>query len=85
MIQWCVHMSQHFLLSAQARTLSIKRLYEMNDEDAFQFFKELRWGTSEKVVCPHCGTVNTHYFIKTRHQWRCKDCHRTFSVTPVSE
>ena len=81
MIQWCVHMSQHFLLSAQARTLSIKRLYEMNDEDAFQFFKELRWGTSEKVVCPHCGTVNTHYFIKTRHQWRCKDCHRTFSVT----
>lgn len=74
-------MSQHFLLSAKARTLSIKRLFGMSEGQAFDLFRELRWGKGEEVTCPCCGSVARHYFISTRKQWRCKDCKHTFSVT----
>jgi len=74
-------MSQHFLLSAKARTLSIKRLFDMSDADAFDLFRDLRWGTMDEVICPCCGSIARHYFIQTRRQWRCRDCAHTFSVT----
>lgn len=74
-------MSQHFLLSAKARTLSVRKVMEMTDEQAFQVFKEVRWGSDNAVVCPACGTISKHYFIRTRQQWRCKDCGHTFSIT----
>jgi len=72
---------QHFLLSAKARTLSIKRLHRMSDDDAFALFRELRWGKGEEVTCPCCGSHARHWFISTRRQWRCRDCKHTFSVT----
>src|SRR5450830_1228404 len=74
-------MTQHFLLSAKARTLSVRRVFEMNDEQAFKVFKKVRWGDGKAVTCPACGVVHGHYFIATRRQWRCKDCGHTFSVT----
>lgn len=74
-------MSQHFLLSAKARTLSLTRLFGMGDEEAFDLFRELRWGTEEEIPCPCCGVIDKHYFLKTRKQWRCKACNHTFSVT----
>lgn len=74
-------MSQHFLLSAKARTLSMRRVFEMNDEQAFKVFKKVRWGDGKEVACPQCGVIRDHYFIASRKQWRCKDCSHTFSVT----
>ena len=74
-------MSQHFLLSAKARNLSVRRVFEMNDDQAFKVFKKVRWGSGKEVTCPMCGVVREHYFIATRKQWRCKDCKHTFSVT----
>lgn len=72
---------QHFLLSAKARTLSIKRLHCMSDDDAFALFRELRWGKGEETTCPCCGSIAKHWFISTRRQWHCRDCKHTFSVT----
>lgn len=74
-------MSQHFLLSAKARTLSVCKVMEMTNDDAFQVFKELRWGEGEEVACPMCGTIDRHYFRNDRKQWRCKACTHAFSVT----
>ena len=74
-------MSQHFLLSAKARTLSVCRVMEMTDVEAFGVFKALRWGKDEDISCPCCGTLGHHYFQRTRKTWRCKDCGHTFSVT----
>ncbi|WP_218132391.1 IS1595 family transposase [Nitrosomonas sp. Nm33] len=54
---------------------------ELTDEQAFQMFKEVRWGSGDEVSCPSCGSCRKHYFIRTRKQWRCKDCAHTFSVT----
>lgn len=74
-------MSQHFLLSAQARTLSVLKVMQMNDTDAFTVFKQLRWGEGEAVSCPSCGTIRKHAFRRDRRQWKCIDCGHTFSAT----
>lgn len=74
-------MSQHFLLSAKARTLSVRKVFAMTDDQAFSLFRELRWGVGEETGCPICASVAKHYFIRSRRQWRCRDCNHTFSVT----
>lgn len=74
-------MSQHFLLSAQARTLSVYQVMQMNDNEAFAVFKELRWGAGDTVSCPCCGVIGKHAFRRDRKQWRCVDCGHTFSIT----
>jgi transposase-like protein len=53
----------------------------MSDDDAFNLFRKLRWGEGEETTCPCCATIDKHYFLKTRRQWRCKSCTHTFSVT----
>lgn len=73
-------MAQHFLLSAKSRSLSLVQIFTMSDEAAFDLFKESRWGDGDPV-CPTCGLIDKHYFIKTRKQWRCKGCNHTFSIT----
>jgi len=60
---------------------------------AYEFMERLRW--PEKPVCPHCGSINDHYFLRPangtsrktrtgnvseRRVWKCKDCRRQFSV-----
>ncbi|MDC2825038.1 IS1595 family transposase, partial [Rodentibacter pneumotropicus] len=74
-------MSQHFLLSSKARTLSSYEIAQLSDEQAFDLLCELRWGSKENVVCPKCGVQHIAYRISTRNQWRCRHCNHTFSVT----
>lgn len=75
-------MSQHFLLSANARDLSLMKLFNMSEDEAFETFKAVRWSdTDGEPVCPSCGSCDKHYFISTRKQFRCKACNHTFSVT----
>ena len=74
-------MPQHFLPSANARTLSVLRVMGMSHQEAFNVLKALRWGDGEEVTCPCCAVVAKHYFQRTRKTWRCKDCGHTFSVT----
>jgi hypothetical protein len=33
---------QHFLLSAKARTLSVRQVFELTEQQAFETFKEVR-------------------------------------------
>jgi transposase-like protein len=60
--------------------MSLKQIFTMSDDESFELFKESRWGDSDPV-CPCCGCIDSHYFIRTRRQWRCKGCNHTFSVT----
>jgi transposase-like protein len=74
-------MAQHFLLSAAARTLSLKSIYAQGEEVAYARFCRLRWPeTNGKPVCPQCG-YDDAYSIKTRRKFKCKACHHQFSVT----
>lgn len=74
-------MAQHFLLSAQARTLSLKAIYKAGEEKAYETFRKLRWpDTDGEAVCPKCGCPDT-YDISTRRRFKCAACHAQFSVT----
>jgi transposase-like protein len=38
----------------------------------------LRWPDA-KPTCPACGHQE-HYYLKSQKRWKCKECHRQFSV-----
>src|SRR3954449_10723876 len=72
---------QHFLLSAKARTLSLKAVFSMGEDKAYETFCQLRWPETEgEAVCPRCGCVET-YDIATRRRFKCVACYHQFSVT----
>jgi len=72
---------QHFLLSAAARTLSLKTVFSMGEDKAYETFRRLRWAETEgEAVCPKCGCVET-YDISTRRRFKCVACYHQFSVT----
>lgn len=65
---------QHFFLSANARTLSVRNVFEMSNDKAFALFREVRCGNGDEVVFPIWGVIEKHYFKPTRKQWQRKDC-----------
>lgn len=73
-------MAQHFLQSAQCRDVCAYDIAEMTNDEAFWYFVTHRWGGIDKQVCPSCGAIDSHYFRRSRKQWRCKHCDRCFSV-----
>ena len=75
-------MSQHFLLSAKARTLSLAKVARMSEDEARETFKQIRWhATGGDPVCPRCGCLAV-YAYKTRPLFKCKACDGyQFSVT----
>jgi transposase-like protein len=57
-----------------------------NEDAAYRFLEHLRW--PDKPVCPHCGSINDHYFlapksavgrktrtgaISQRRVWKCRE------------
>ena len=48
----------HFLLSAAARTLSLRDVFAMTEDQAFELFREVRWGVDGDPVCPDCGVAD---------------------------
>jgi transposase-like protein len=64
------------------------------EADAYLYLERMRWG--DRPVCPHCGSVRKHYFLKPangkggrktrtgsaseRRVWKCADCRKQFTV-----
>lgn len=74
-------MSQHFLLSKRARSISLPEVLGKTDDEARLFFAELRWGCIDQQTCPHCGSVRAHRYVRLQKRWKCRDCYKAFSVT----
>jgi transposase-like protein len=77
-------MSQHFLLSAKARTLSLSAALRMTDREAEAAFVRIRWAHTEgKPVCPHCECPTVYEARRPNGtlRLRCKACRKDFSVT----
>jgi hypothetical protein len=69
------------LLSAAARTLSLKAIYKAGEAAAQDTFRKMRWPeTDGKAVCPDCGCCET-CTITTRRKFKCKACLRQFPIT----
>ena len=73
--------TQHFLLTAAARSLSLGQVMRLSDEEAHARFVAIRWSDNNgQPYCPHCGCVDVYSF-RCRPIWRCKGCNKQFSVT----
>jgi len=74
-------MTQHFLLSAKARTLSLSAVARMSEEEARATFQAIRWADNKgEPYCPKCGCASL-YACKSRAIWKCKGCNHQFSAT----
>lgn len=74
-------MSQHFLLSPAAKTLSLVKVMRMSEKAARDAFRKIRWPeTDGEPFCPSCGCVD-HYDLKTRQVYKCKGCSKQYSIT----
>lgn len=74
-------MAQHFLLSPEAKTLSLVKVLRMTDKAAETAFRAIRWAeTDGEAICPECGCLE-HYNLKSRPVWKCKGCKKQFSIT----
>lgn len=71
-------MSQHFLMSAAAKTLSVREVARMTEEEARWTFKSIRW--PHGVHCPKCDNA-APYTYRTRPVWKCPACKLQFSLT----
>ncbi|MCW3474418.1 IS1595 family transposase [Limobrevibacterium gyesilva] len=77
-------MSQHFLLSAASRSLSIGQVMRMTDGQVEATFKAIRWAaTNGKPVCPHCECPTVYEARRPSGalRFRCKACRKDFSIT----
>jgi transposase-like protein len=83
-ITGCNDVSQHFLLSTKARTLSLAGVLRLSDAEAYETFKAIRFSENGgEAFCPKCGSIDL-YNLPRRKMWRCKaeECKgHTFSVT----
>ena len=74
-------MSQHFLLSPAAKTLSLVKVMRMSDDQARTAFRKIRWTETDGTpVCPECGCYES-YDLKSRQVYKCKACYKQFSLT----
>jgi transposase-like protein len=73
--------SQHFLLSAKARTLSLGAIMRMSDTEAHARFQAIRFADNGgEPFCPRCEGQDL-YAYTTRHAWKCRPCQYQFTVT----
>ncbi len=74
-------MAQHFLLTAAARTLSLKGIFRMSDDEAHDTFTAIRFvDNGGAAFCPRCNCTAV-YAYAVRRIWKCKACQYQFSVT----
>src|SRR6266576_1998248 len=77
-------MSQHFLLSKAAKTLSLAQVFRMTDAEAEGTFRNIRWAdTNGTPVCPSCGSVEAYEARRPNAalRFRCKGCKKDFTIT----
>ena len=77
-------MAQHFLLSKQAKTLTLAQVFRMSDAEAEVMFKRIRWAsTNGEPVCSHCGSLDAYDCRRPNGapRFRCRECGKDFSIT----
>lgn len=77
-------MSEHFLKTARARSLSLVDVMRMTEAEAETLFCQVRWPETDGApICPKCGSLSA-YNCRRPHgapRWRCKDCRADYSIT----
>jgi len=80
-------MSQHFLLSRAAKTLSLGGVFKMTDAEVEATFRTVRWPeTNGAPVCVACGGLDAYDCRRPNGapRFRCRACSKDFSITSGS-
>ncbi len=70
-----------FHLSKEAVDFGSEDLEKLTPKQAVFFMAEARWGSTTEMSCPHCGTIDRHYWTAKEMRWKCNCCRKRFSVT----
>lgn len=74
----------HRRLLSSAVDLDIDELYALSPVETVEYLAVARWGSSTFMPCPHCGTLDEHYFSGREMRWKCTGCGKRFSVTSAT-
>lgn len=77
-------MAQYFLLSANAKTLSLAEIFRASDDEIFNKFKAIRFAnTNGEPNCPICNSTDCFECKRPdgKMRWRCKWCKKDFTIT----
>lgn len=75
---------QHFLLTREAKSLSLAEVFRMSDAQAETLFRKVRWpDTKGAPVCPVCGSLDAYDCRRPSGapRFRCRACKKDFSIT----
>jgi transposase-like protein len=68
-------------LSTDAVGFGHEDLDKLSEKEAVMLLAEAHWGSTTYMPCPHCGTLDKHYWTPAQLRWKCKCCDKRFSVT----
>jgi transposase-like protein len=71
--------AQH--LKSHVIDIGTEDLEKLSPREAVMFMAEAVWGSTTYMPCPHCGSLDEHYFRAKELRWKCTGCGKTFSVT----
>ncbi len=76
-------MAQHFLLSRQAKTITLAQVMRLSDADAETMMRRIRWAQDGEPVCSHCGSLDAYDCRRPSGapRWRCRGCKKDFRIT----
>ena len=88
-------MTQHFLLSSRAKTLSVIQVLKMTDQECEDTFRQIRWqDAGGEPYCPHCGCFDfmvlgarpkkdgqKEKHVLIRYRCKAKECRKDYTVT----
>ena len=70
-----------FHMSAKAVSARVADVAKMTEQQGLDYLAEARFGSLKTVSCPHCGTIDKHYWRVHEKRWKCASCGSTFSAT----
>jgi hypothetical protein len=79
-----ITMSQHFLLSRPAKSLSLAQVFSLSDNEAETMFAKLRWPQTDGApVCHKYGGLDAYDCrrLNGAPRFRCRACKADFSIT----
>lgn len=65
----------------EMRDFGAEDLERLSPKEAVFFMANIMWGSTTEIPCPHCGTVDEHYWSLKELRWKCRACGKRFSVT----
>ncbi|GAB3656409.1 IS1595 family transposase [Ramlibacter alkalitolerans] len=71
----------HRRLRPEFSDFGLEDLEKLTELQAVELLAKHFWGSATEMPCPHCGTIDTHYWRRREMRWKCKCCDKTFSVT----